>query len=303
MDAATSGPPGVPAEGPPATSPAASRAGLAVWLVLGAIASVQLGGAIGKWLFGSVPPLAAAWLRLASAALMLLVIARPRLRGRSAADWRVGIAYVAGLLLMNITIYEAFARIPLGIAVTIEFLGPLAVAVFGSRRLLDLIWVVLAGLGVALLGWREVPLDPLGVGFALLAAVGWAAYIIAGQKAGRSWDGLTVLTLACVVGGVGFAVPAVVTAGGDLWHPKVLLVGACVGLLSSVLPYSLELVALRHLPTRIFGILMSLDPAAAALFGFVVLSEALSGRDLIAMACVMAASVGALRSQRRAAAG
>lgn len=273
----------------------------AVWAIFGAIISVQFGAAIAKHLFGQVTPLGMAWLRLVSSALVLLAIARPRLRGRSARDWKLGLGYAAGLVGMNVAIYESFARIPLGIAVTIEFLGPLAVAVIGSRRPRDFIWVGLAAVGVALLGLRPASLDPWGVGFALLAALGWAVYIVVGGKAARSWPGISAVTLACLIGSVLMAVPAITANGTRLLDGWVLLAGFGIGMLSSVIPYSLEIIGLRHLPPRLFGILMSLEPAVAALMGALVLHEWLSLPELVAVACVIAASVGALRTARNAA--
>ncbi len=267
-----------------------------VWLVLGSILSVQLGAAIAKHLFGVVPPTAMVWLRLASSALILLALARPRLRGHSGRDWTVGLAFGLALVGMNWLIYQGFARIPLGIAVTIEFLGPLAVAVGGSRRVRDLLWAGLAALGVVLLGFTPTHLNWFGVVLSAAAGTCWAGYILLAPRLGKRWDGLSGLTVASVAGAVVLAAPAVVVGGSALWHPGVLAIGAAVGLLSSVIPYSLELVALRTIPPRIFGILMSLEPAAAALMALLVLHERLSLTDLAAMACVVTASIGATRS-------
>jgi inner membrane transporter RhtA len=268
----------------------------AVWLVLGGIVSVQLGAAIAKDLFGLVPPTAMVWLRLLTSALILLAIARPQLRGRSAADWRVAIAFGVSLMTMNWAIYQSFARIPLGIAVTIEFLGPLAVAVLGSRRPRDLVWVLLAAAGVALLGIAPGDVTLAGVLFALLAGASWAAYIMLSASTGRRWPGISGLAVASVVGAVVLAPPAMLEAGTDLLDPKILALGVAVGLLSSVIPYSLELKALRRIPPRVFGVLMSLEPAAAALAALVLLSEFLTVLQWTAVACVVAASVGATRS-------
>jgi inner membrane transporter RhtA len=202
------------------------------------------------------------------------------------------------LMIMNWSIYQSFARIPLGIAVTIEFLGPLAVAVIGSRHLIDLIWVVLAGMGVALLGLSKATLTLAGVGFALLAALAWACYIMMSAQTGRRWPGLSGLAMASVVGAVVLAPPAIVEAGSRLLNPTVLALGLGVGLLSSVIPYSFELTALRRIPPRVFGILMSLEPAAAALAGMVVLSEFLNLTQWLAMAFVVIASIGATRTSQ-----
>ena len=270
----------------------------AVWLVLGGIVSVQLGAAIAKTLFGTVPPTAMVWLRLVTSAVIFLAIVRPRLRGRSRADWGVALAFGVSLVVMNWSIYQSFARIPLGIAVTIEFLGPLAVAVAGSRRAVDLVWVVLAGLGVALLGFSRGELTLAGVLFALLAGAGWAAYILLSAKTGQRWSGISGLAIASLVGAVALAGPAVLEAGRVLLDPRVLLIGVAIGLLSSVIPYSLELTALRRITPRVFGILMSLEPAVAALAAMVLLAEFLRWTQWLALVCVVLASVGATRGTR-----
>ncbi|HET9873653.1 MAG TPA: EamA family transporter [Propionibacteriaceae bacterium] len=270
----------------------------AVWLVVGGILSVQFGAAIAKDLFAQVPPTAMVWMRLATSAVIFLALVRPRLRGRSGHDWLVALAFGVSLMTMNWAIYQSFARIPLGLAVTIEFLGPLGVAVLGSRRLLDLIWVGLAGLGVALLGFSPGSLNLAGVLFALLAGAGWAAYILLSAQTGRRWSGVSGLAIASLVGAVALAPPAVIQAGRDLLRPEVLLIGVAVGLLSSVIPYSLELTALRRMPPRVFGILMSLEPAAAALAAILLLAEFLSWSQWLALVCVMVASVGATRTSR-----
>jgi len=270
----------------------------AVWLVVGGIVSVQFGAAIAKQLFGIVPPTAMVWLRLVTSALIFLAVVRPRLRGHTRADWAVALAFGVSLMTMNWAIYQSFARIPLGLAVTIEFLGPLAVAVVGSRRLRDLLWVVLAAAGVALLGVSRTRLDVAGVLFALLAALGWACYILLSARTGRRWSGVSGLVVASLVGAVALAPPAVLEAGSRLLEPRVLLLGVAVGLLSSVIPYSLELIALRRIPPRVFGILMSIEPAVAALAAMLLLAEFLSPVQWVAMACVVVASVGSTRSSR-----
>lgn len=267
----------------------------AVWLVVGGIVSVQVGAAIAKDLFDEIPPTAMVWLRLLTSAVVLVAIARPSLRERSGADWRVALGFGVSLVTMNWAIYQSFARIPLGIAVTIEFLGPLLVAVAGSRRPRDVVWVVLAGAGVALLGVAPGEVSLAGVLFALLAAAAWASYILLSARTGARWPGISGLAVASVVGAVVLAPPAVVVAGSTLLEPRILLLGAAVGLLSSVIPYSFELKALRRIPPRVFGVLMSLEPAAAALAAMVLLSEFLSPLQWTAVACVVAASVGATR--------
>ena len=281
---------------PPRNSPARSSP---VWLVLVGIVSVQVGAGFAKLLFDQVDPTTLVWLRLATSTVVLLAIARPRLRGRSATDWRTVLAFGAALGLMNFSIYQSFARIPLGIAVTIEFIGPLAVALAGSRRVRDLAWVVLAGLGVVALGLEPTSLDPVGVAFALLAAVSWAAYILLSAGTGRRWSGLSGLTTASLVATVGLAPAALLLDGGALASPHVLAIGVVVGVMSSVVPYSCELVALRTLPASVFGILMSLEPAAAALVGVVLVGEVLAPLQWVAVLCVVVASAGATRAASR----
>jgi inner membrane transporter RhtA len=268
----------------------------AVWLVVGGILSVQFGAAIAKGLFGLVPPTAMVWMRLATSALILLAVVRPSFRGRSRRDWTVALAFGTALMTMNWAIYQSFAEIPLGVAVTLEFLGPLTVAGLGSRRPGDLIWVGLGGLGVALLGFSPVGLTLRGALFALLAAAAWAAYILLSKQTGARWPGLSGLAIASLVGFVVLAPPAIIEAGAVLLSPQVLVIGVTVGLLSSVIPYSLELTALRRITPRLFGILMSLEPAAAALAAVIVLREWLTFTQWLALVCVVAASVGATRT-------
>jgi inner membrane transporter RhtA len=268
----------------------------AVWLVISGIISVQFGAAIAKDLFQLIPPTAMVWLRLITSAVILLIMARPRLRGQVRRDWLIVLGFGVSLMTMNWAIYQSFARIPLGIAVTIEFLGPLSVAVISSRRLTDLIWVLLAGAGVALLGVSKATLSLAGIAFALLAALGWASYILLSAQTGRRWPGLTGLALASMVGAIALAPPAIIEAGNRILSPTVLALGVAVGLLSSVIPYSFELMALRRIPARVFSILMSLEPAAAAIAAMLVLGEFLNLIQWLAMACVVIASIGATRT-------
>lgn len=271
-----------------------------VWLVLAGILSVQFGAGVAKSMFDEVAPTTIVWLRLATSALVLVAAARPALRGRTRRDWYVVLGFGLALGTMNWSIYQAFARIPLGVAVTLEFVGPLTLAVLGSRRLRDLLWVALAGLGVALLGLSgsDGSLTLAGVVFALLAGGCWAAYILLSAETGRRWPGLDGLAVASVVATLLLTPPAVGVGGSDLLDPRILALGALVGLLSSVIPYSCELVALRSLRPAVFSILMSLEPAAAALAGIVVLDEFLTAEQWVAMVCVVVASVGATRSAR-----
>ena len=269
----------------------------AVWLVVIGIISVQLGAAIAKDLFGTVSPTSMVWLRLVTSAVVLGVLARPQLHGRTRQDWLVVAGFGLSLGVMNWAIYQSFARIPLGIAVTIEFIGPLTLAVVGSRRARDLVWVGLAAAGVVLLGFEPADLSLSGVGFALLAGAAWAAYILLSASTGRRWPGLDGLAVASVLATALLTLPAVLVGGTTLLEPRVLVLGALIGLLSSVIPYSCEMVALRTIRPAVFGILMSLEPAAAALAAIVVLQELLAPVQWLAVACVVAASVGATRGR------
>jgi inner membrane transporter RhtA len=272
----------------------------AVLFVLAGILSVQLGAAVAKDLFGRIDPTAMVWLRLLTSTLVLLAVARPRLRGRTRADWLVVLGFGLSLGLMNWAIYQSFARIPLGLAVTIEFIGPLSIAVLGSRRARDLVWVVLAGVGVVLLGFEPAGVTLAGVLFALLAGAAWASYILLSASTGRRWPGIDGLAIASTFAVLPLTPYAVAIGGSTLLDPTVLAIGAAVGLLSSVVPYSLELNALRTLEPRVFGILMSLEPAAAAMAALVLLGELLEPLQWTAMACVVVASIGATASGRAA---
>jgi len=268
-------------------------------LVLFPIFSVQLGAAIAKGLFDSLGPGGAVFLRIGFAALVLLALWRPRLRGYTRRDYLVATLFGLVLAGMNLSIYLSFDRIPLGIAVTLEFIGPLGVAVAGSRRALDFIWVVLAALGILLLAplgiLGETDLDPVGVAFALLAGIFWAAYILLSARTGRAFPGMAGLVIALLIGTLALLPVGVASGGAALLDPSLLLAGLAVALLSSAIPYSLELQALRRLPARVFGVLMSLEPAVAALVGLVVLGERLGLRAFAAVALVTLAAVGASR--------
>ena len=263
-------------------------------LVLAAVASVQFGAALAKTLFDEIGSGGTVFLRVLFAAIVLALIWRPRLAGHDRRE--LGLAVLFGLVLggMNLAFYASLERIPLGIAVTFEFVGPLGVAVFGSRRPRDLLWVGLAAAGILLLSnFGGTDLDTLGVGLALLAGACWAAYILVAARVGRAFPGGCGLSLAMIVAAVPLAPVGIADAGGELLVPWVLAAGACVGLLSSAIPYALELEALRRLPVGVFGVLMSLEPAVAALAGFVVLGEELAARELAAIVLVIAASAGA----------
>ncbi|MCA1224585.1 MULTISPECIES: DMT family transporter [Saccharopolyspora] len=264
-------------------------------LVLLGVISLQVGAAFAKQLFALAGASGVVTLRLLFAALVLVVVWRPSVR-LDRTTLLVVVGYGSVLAGMNICLYQAIDRIPLGVAVTIEFLGPLGVAVFGSKRKLDLLWAVLAGLGVLLLSRVDGGLDLVGVGFALAAAVLWASYILVGAKLGSRTSGGSGLALGMAVGAL-VALPFGISgAGAQLLSPAVLVAGLVVALMSSVVPYSLELEALRRMPPRVFGVLMSLEPAVAALAGLLVLHEALGVLQWVAIGCVVLASIGATRS-------
>ena len=282
-------------------------------LVLTGIISVQLGAGLAGRMFGQVAPAGITGVRLWWAAAILAAVGgrglaaavRTIIANRAWRDAAVVVAFGVTLGVMNYSIYQSFARIPLGVAVTIEFLGPLAVAVASSRRLVDAIWVVLAGAGVALLTQGGIAgvsgragvagVSRTGVAFALVAAAAWAAYILLSRSTGQRFGGSSGLVIAMAVAAVVVTPAAVADSGSALLRPGVLLAGLGIGLLSSVIPYRLELEALRRVPARIFGIWMSLEPAVAALVGLVVLGEALAARQWLAIACVTVASAGAAR--------
>jgi len=266
---------------------------VAAGMVLAAAGSLQVGAAFAVTLFDELRPAGAAFLRLALAAIVLWAIWRPPIPSHPP-DLRLAGAFGAALGLMNWSIYESMARIPLGVAVTIEFAGPLLVAVIGSRRPLDLVWVALAAAGIVLLadpGGGSI--DGAGVVLALCAAACWMAYIYLSQRTGQTFPGGSGLALAMAVGALIVLPAGLVQGEGALTEPDLLGAALVVALASSVLPYSLELEALRRLPAAIFGVLMSLEPAVAVLAGFVVLGQDLGAPELVAIAMVVVASAGA----------
>jgi inner membrane transporter RhtA len=262
--------------------------------VLAAALAVQTGAGIAKGLFDELGPAGTVLLRTLFGAVVVAALWRPGVRGRARGDLGVAVAFGLVLAVLNLTFYEAIDRIPLGIAVTIEFAGPLAVAVAGSRRRLHVAWVVLAAAGILLLVRTDGGSANLaGVGFAAAAAACWAAYILLSQRAGRAFPRGEGLAIAMVVGTVALLPVGIASAGSSLLAIGPLATAAAVGLLSSAIPYSLELEALRRLPSRVFGVLLSLDPAIAALAGFVILGQDLGPREVAGIALVVLASVGA----------
>lgn len=268
-------------------------------LVLLAVGSVQLGAAIAKSLFDELGPSGTVFLRVGFAALVLALIWRPRITGYAPREYLVAALFGLALAGMNFSLYLAIDRIPLGVAVTLEFLGPLGVAVAGSRRVLDLVWAFLAAAGILLLAplgiFGGADLDPVGVLLALLAGLFWASYIVLSAKTGSIFPGGTGLVIALCLGAVVLLPVGIAGGGYSLLDPWLLLAGFGVAMLSSAIPYSLELEALRKLPSRVFGVLMSLEPAVAALVGFVVLGERLGPRSIVAIVLVTVAAAGASR--------
>jgi inner membrane transporter RhtA len=285
---------------------AESRTALPAVMILTGTVSVQFGAGLADRLFSQVPPTAVTGLRLWTAALAMVALSRGSLahsvrdlrKRRAFADAVIAGSFGIALLIMNFSIYQAFDRIPLGVAVTIEFLGPLAVAVAGSRRLADVGWVVLAAAGVVLLTRGEHGhLDLAGVLFAVLAGACWAAYIMLSSATGRRFPGSAGLAIAMVVSAVLVTPPAVATGGAAMFRPGVLATGAAIGILSSVIPYGLELESLRRVPMRLFGVWMSMEPAVAALIGLLMLGQHLTPLEWLAICFVMIACAGA--AQRR----
>ena len=272
-------------------------------LVMLSIFSAQLGAAIAKTLFDSLGPGGTVFLRVAFAALVLLLLVRPTLGGHDRAAYLVAGLFGLALAGMNFSLYLAIDRIPLGVAVTLEFLGPLGVAVAGSRRMLDLLWVLLAATGILLLAplgmFGGTDLDPVGVAFALLAACLWASYILLSARTGSAFPGGTGLVLALCVGTLLLFPFGIAGAVQALLDPRLLFAGFGVAMLSTAIPFSLDLEALRKIPARVFGVLMSLEPAVAALAGLVVLGERLEMRAVAAVLLVTIAAAGASLYGRR----
>ncbi|MFD0415803.1 DMT family transporter [Streptomyces sp. NPDC127108] len=275
------------------------RAALApIGLVLAGCVSVQFGGAIAVSLMPRAGALGVVTLRLLFAALVLLVVCRPRLRGHSRADWGTVLAFGATLAAMNGLFYQAVDRIPLGPAVTLEVLGPLALSVIASRRLVNVVWAGLALCGVFLLGGGGFgELDPVGVAFALAAGAMWAAYIVFSARTGRRFPQADGLALAMAVAAILVLPLGIIESGSKLTVPSTLGLAAAVAVMSSVLPYTLELLALRRLPASTFAVMMSLEPAIAAIAGFLILDQSLTLVESLAITLVIAASMGAVRTQ------
>lgn len=274
-----------------------------VLLVLAAVLSVQFGGALAATLLPLIGVFGSVLLRILLAAIMLVALVRPRWRGRSRADWLTVTLFALALTSMNVTFYASLVRLPIGVAVTIEFLGPLTLAAAMSRRWRDIGAVALAVVGVVLISevltvpWAQMDL----VGISLAAAAGgfWACYILLSGRTGARFEGLDGMAIALVIGGVAMLPLGLFGAGTSLLDGEVLLRGLGIAVLSSAIPYSLELLALRRLSAGVFGILLSLEPAAAALAGLLVLGQTLAPSQLIGMAMVVCASIAVLGRRGR----
>ena len=266
----------------------------------GSIISVQFGAAISVTIFDEVGVAGSTLLRLAFASLFLFLLSRPKVSQWSARQVKMAIAFGVTLAAMNLAFYFAIDILPVGIATTIEFIGPISIAAIFSRRLLDGLWVALAAAGVVLIAqpWSGGSLELEGVLMALLAAFFWAVYILIAQRAGEVFPDRDGLTIAMMIGTAIVFIPGVASAGAMLVTPQILILGAVIGLLSSLIPYSFELEALRRMPTRVFGTLMSIEPAVAVLAGFIVLSQKPTLLELVAISLVVVASVGVTRSAR-----
>lgn len=269
-----------------------------LFVVIGMLCQ-ELGAAFAVLLFPQAGAIGMVTLRVGFSAIVLGLIARPRLTGRSRADWMTVLGFAAALVAMNSLFYLALARIDLGTAVTLEILGPIVLALITGHRRSRWLWAIIALAGVALLG-REglTSLDPLGVMLALGAGVCWAFYILGSARTGAHFDGLDGLALAMMIGAVVLLPIGLVSSGGAILEPHILGVGLLVALLSSTIPYALEMLALRRIPAALFSMLMSLGPALAAAAGFVVLGQDLGALDVLAIILVMIAAAGAVRSGR-----
>jgi inner membrane transporter RhtA len=270
------------------------RRASAVTLVLTGILSVQIGAGVATTLFDQVGPGGTVFLRCAFSAVLLVALWRPAWRGHS----RIAVRNVAifGFVLaaMNFSFYEALDRIPLGIAVTLEFVGPLTVAIVRSRRGRDLIWAGLAACGIVLLAPPGGDLDALGVALALLAGAFWGVYIVVTARVGRQFEGGDGLAIAMTIAAVLLIPVGAGQGGGEILELDLLVAALAVAVLSSAIPYSVELEALRRLPEGVFGVMMSLEPAVASVVGAIGLEQALNGREILAIGLVLVASIGAL---------
>ena len=272
-------------------------------LVLIAIGSTQLGSALAKSIIQELGSTTTVMMRVGLGAIVLLLLQRPQLKGYTKIDYLLLILFGLDMAAMNFSFYGAIERIPLGIAVTLEFVGPLGVACANSRQFIDLLWVFLAGCGIFLLTpVNNSSLDPWGVGLALLAGFFWGAYILLSAKVGRVFadlNGIGLMTAVLMAATLGLLPLSILSGGMAKLEPKLLAAGLGVAILSSAIPYTVELEALKRLPVRVFGVLMSLEPAIATVLGLIILQERISARALVAVLLVTLASVGTSLSEKR----
>jgi inner membrane transporter RhtA len=268
-------------------------------MVFGGILSIQIGAAVAVGLFDEVGPAGVVFLRAIVSALLLGLIWRPGMEIVRQAP-RLLLVFGIALAGMNLCFYEAIDRIPLGTAVTLEFIGPLTAALITSRRRLDWAWAALAGVGILLLtgGISGDELDLVGVVLALGAGFFWGSYILLGKRMGGTFEGGRGLAVAMALSAVLTAPFGIAGGGTELLDPYILLAGLGVGVMSSAVPFTLELEAMKRLPSNVFGVMMSLEPAVAATAGLVLLGQSMVPREALAILLVMAASAGALWSSR-----
>ena len=268
-------------------------------LILGSVISVQFGAAISVTISDEVGVAGSTLLRLAFASLFLLLLSRPKVAQWSRTQVKTVLLFGMVLAAMNLAFYFAINILPVGIATTIEFLGPISIAAIFSRRLLDGLWVVLAASGVVLIAqpWSGGGnLELSGILPSPLSAFFWGVYILVVQRANKVFPDRDGLTVAMMIGMAIVFIPGVISGGSTLVTPHILLIGAVIGLLSSLIPYSFELEALRRMPARVFGTLMSMEPAVAVFTGFIVLNQKPTLLELFAIALVVIASIGVTRT-------
>lgn len=270
-------------------------------LVVTAIACVQTGAAIARTLFDDLGVAGTAWLRLVIAAVVLALVLRPPVRSWTRQQWGAAALLGTALAGMNLVFYSALDLVPLGVAVTVEFMGPLLLALVQTRRIIDLVWVVLAGCGVALLGAQAAggEIDPLGLLLAFTAGMFWAGYIVSSARVGRLLPGVDGLAVALAFAALLVTPLGLGQAAAVIDQPSLLIGVSTVALMSTIIPYGLELIALRRIPTRVFGVLMSLQPAAAAVSGYLILDQQLGAPEVVALLMVSLASTGVTLAGRR----
>ncbi|WP_394774078.1 EamA family transporter [Flavobacterium sp.] len=271
-----------------------------IYAVLLAIISVQCGAAIAKSLFPAIGAAGTASIRIGVSAIILLIAYRPNLKAITREQWKIVVPYGLSLGAMNLIFYLAIERIPIGLAVTLEFIGPLLVAIVGSKRLVDYCWVLLAAIGIALIApWTNARVNITGVAFALLAGALWAAYIVLGGKISKIMNGGEAVSTGMLFAALLILPFGFYENGLANLTPKLFGMGIALALLSSAIPFTLEMKALGQLPPRTFSILMSLEPAAASICAFIFLQEHLSFYEILAVVCVVIASAGSTLTAKK----